>query len=135
MPGQYLVTTRSKGLANIIKEMSALPTKMEKSRNGQNYKLMDDLEIAARLFDLFGELIGMLFHALGRSGDVGKKPPPGQILKNWAIGVVLWWLLPRQTGFSSETIAWLGILKTVGLEILITIMSHGKHQKKKRPSS
>lgn len=68
------MTTRSKGLANIIKEMSPLPTKMEKSRDGQevNYKLMGDIEITARLFHLFRELIGMFFHALGRSGNVGK---------------------------------------------------------------
>lgn len=79
---------------------------MEKSRKGQevNYKLMGDLEITARLFHLFGELIGMFSHALGRSGNIGKKLPTVQILKNWATGGVLWWLLPRQTGFSSETI-------------------------------
>lgn len=70
------MTTRSKGLANIIKEMSPLPAKMEKSRTGPevNYKLMGDLEIIARLFHLFGELIGTFFHALGRSGNVDKSP-------------------------------------------------------------
>lgn len=54
---------RSKDLAHIIKKMSPLPTKKEKSRTCQevNYTLMSDVEIIARLFDSFGESIGMFF--------------------------------------------------------------------------
>lgn len=114
--------------------MSPLPTKMEKSRTGQevNYKLMRDLEITARLFHLFGELIGTFFPYFGRSGNVDKSPLQ---CKSWRTGPQEYSLCGyypgRQASPQKQLIAWLGIPTMVGLESFITIISQGKHQKKK----